>query len=121
MFSTDTADPSYDESMAKEGELAAQIENSRIEEFIRGADILIHDAQYLQEEYETGRIGWGHASIEYAIEIARRSQVETLVLFHHDPMRTDSEIEDLTDRFCHPKQPADPQIVFAREGMVLSV
>lgn len=121
VFSTDTNDPSYDEAMAKEGALAAQIENSRIEDFIRDADILVHDAQYLRNEYETGRTGWGHASIEYAIETARRSQVETLVLFHHDPMRTDSEIDDLTDRFCQPKHTADTRVFFAREGMVLHV
>ena len=121
VFITDTTDSSYDEFMAKEGELAAQIENSRIEDFIRGADILIYDAQYLQDEYEAIRTGWGHASIEHAIETARRSQIDKLVLFHHDPMRTDAEIDDLTDRFCHPKQTADTQVFFAREGMVLYV
>ena len=121
VFSTDTNDPSYDEAMAKEGALAAQIENRRIEDFIRGTDILIHDAQYLLSEYETGRTGWGHASIEHAIETARRSQVETLVLIHHDPMRTDSEIDDLTERFCQSKHSPDTQVFFAREGMVLDV
>lgn len=121
VFSTDPKDPVYDESMAREGELAAQTENSRMQDFIRGADLLVYDAQYLQNEYETERIGWGHTFIEYAIDIAKKSQVGSLALFHHDPMRTDSELDELSERFCHATYTADTEVFFAREGMVIDV
>jgi phosphoribosyl 1,2-cyclic phosphodiesterase len=52
-----------------------------------GADLLIHDAQYDDREYET-RAGWGHSTIRRAIEFAALAEVGRLVLFHHDPRTT---------------------------------
>jgi len=60
-------------------------------DFIRSADVLIHDAQYTPEEYLT-RIGWGHCSFSTAVKSALYAQVKHLVLFHHDPQRTDTQI-----------------------------
>jgi phosphoribosyl 1,2-cyclic phosphodiesterase len=57
-----------------------------------GADILIYDAQYTPEEYEHHR-GWGHSTWRKAVELAREAEVKQLVLFHHDPMRTDRQLE----------------------------
>jgi ribonuclease BN (tRNA processing enzyme) len=121
LFSTNTDDPAYDETLIREGELAARVENRRMEEFIAGADVLIYDAQYTRQEYETSRIGWGHAPVEYAINIAKRAEVSTLALFHHDPMRTDSQLDELTDKFCNPRVTGDTEVFFAREGMVIDI
>jgi ribonuclease BN (tRNA processing enzyme) len=60
----------------------------------RGADVLIHDAQYTTEEHAE-RLGWGHSSVDEAIAFARRAQVGKLVLFHHDPARTDDQMDVL--------------------------
>ena len=60
-------------------------------DFIRSADVLIHDAQYTPEEYHS-RIGWGHCSFSTAVKSALYGQVKHLVLFHHDPQRTDTQI-----------------------------
>ncbi len=121
LFSTNSDDPAYDEALIREGELAARAENRRMEEFIAGADVLIYDAQYTRQEYETSRIGWGHAPVEYAIDIAKRAEVSTLALFHHDPMRTDSQLDELTDNFCNPRVTGDTEVFFAREGMVIDI
>jgi len=59
--------------------------------FIRSADVLIHDAQYMPMEYPA-KIGWGHCSFITAVRAAMYGQVRHLVLFHHDPQRTDAEI-----------------------------
>ncbi len=59
--------------------------------FCRNADILIHDAQFLPEEIEAHR-GWGHSDYSTALELAQRAGVKHLVLFHHEPARTDPEI-----------------------------
>ena len=59
-----------------------------------GADVLLHDAQYGDEEYPR-HIGWGHSAIPHVVDFARKAEVERLVLFHHDPGHTDTEIEEL--------------------------
>lgn len=61
-------------------------------EFARGADLLIHDGQYLSDEYFSRtqpRKGWGHSTIELAIEVAKKSGVKQLALFHHEPTHDD--------------------------------
>lgn len=64
-----------------------------------GADVLIYDSQYTPEEYrgETGRskVGWGHSTYVAAAEAARAAGVGSLVLFHHDPTRTDAGVADI--------------------------
>jgi len=63
-------------------------------EFCEGADMLIHDSQYIPEEI-TGRKGWGHSDYEAAFELAVRSEAKRLILFHHDPPRTDMQITEI--------------------------
>jgi ribonuclease BN (tRNA processing enzyme) len=55
-------------------------------------DLLIHDAQYTQKEYES-HVGWGHSSVEDAIRFGRLARVRQLVLFHHDPQHTDDDLD----------------------------
>lgn len=57
-----------------------------------GADLLIHDAQYTDEEYPT-KVGWGHSPIGYVVDFALSAAVRHLVLFHHDPLSTDQKID----------------------------
>jgi phosphoribosyl 1,2-cyclic phosphodiesterase len=121
VFSEDPADPSYDELLAEEGDLAAQKENSRMEAFFHDADLLIHDGQYTATEYDSGKKGWGHSTIEHAIETAKRAAVKRLVIFHHDPLRTDSQIDAISKRICRGQREENIDIIFAREGMTLSV
>ena len=61
-------------------------------EFCRGADLLFHDAQYTDAEYELTR-GWGHSTYADAIRLAQDANVKRLGLFHHDPDRTDDELD----------------------------
>ncbi|MCA1830336.1 MAG: MBL fold metallo-hydrolase [Actinomycetota bacterium] len=58
----------------------------------KDADLLVHDAQYTAEEYPV-RGPFGHAAIEYAINLAEIAHAKALMLFHHDPDRTDDEID----------------------------
>jgi phosphoribosyl 1,2-cyclic phosphodiesterase len=95
VFPTDPADPDYDEFAAREGEEAAAEENEKLLRFLDGADLLIHDTQYTAKEYNASKIGWGHSSYEHAINVAHASGVKRLVLFHHDPNRTDAELQEL--------------------------
>jgi ribonuclease BN (tRNA processing enzyme) len=89
-------------------------------EFARGADLLIHDAQYLEAEYfsrERPRKGWGHSIVERAAEVARKAGVKRLVLFHHDPTHDDKtirQIEKIARRVF-------PKTVAAYEGLEITI
>jgi len=61
-----------------------------------GADVLIHDAQYADDEYPM-RVGWGHSSLDHVLAFAQIAQVKRLVLFHHDPLHTDTVLDELSE------------------------
>ena len=70
--------------------------NQRIFDFARDADILIHDATYTPEEY-VSRVGWGHSHYLFALTVAAEAHVKRLVLFHHDPSRTDERLDEIVE------------------------
>jgi ribonuclease BN (tRNA processing enzyme) len=55
-------------------------------------DLLIHDAQYFDDEYPT-RVGWGHSTFEHVLAFAEMARASTLVSFHHDPSHTDEVLD----------------------------
>ncbi len=63
-----------------------------------GVDVLIHDSQYTAEELPD-RGAFGHAAAEYAVALGRKAGARQVVLFHHDPYRTDDEIDAIVARF----------------------
>jgi phosphoribosyl 1,2-cyclic phosphodiesterase len=82
------------------------------------ADVLLHDAQYRDDEYGA-HVGWGHSCIADAMEFAAKSNVDHVVLFHHDPYHTDAELEVLLDdvRDTYPER--KDRVCLAYEGMRL--
>ena len=60
-------------------------------------DVLLHDSQYSEDEYPH-HVGWGHCSIEHVVTFAELAAVRRLVLFHHDPLHTDDDLESLCAR-----------------------
>jgi len=120
LFCTDLQDPAYDEGMAAEGELVSAEQNAALEKFFAGADLLVHDTQYTMAEYKAKFIGWGHSSFEHAVAAATRAEVKALALFHHDPTRTDQQIEAMAEQYCAPSLNG-PKIFFAREGMEIEL
>ena len=121
VFCTDPDDPSYDEFLAAEGDRAARFGNARMEAFFKDADLLIHDGQYTQAEYDSGKKGWGHSPIEYVIAAAERAAVKQLALCHHDPQRTDAQLDEFTHTFGNKTTAGGPIVFFAREGQELKV
>ena len=89
-------------------------------ELARNADALIHDGQFLDEDFKPG---WGHSTVAKAIEVAAEARAKCLVLYHHDPERSD----DALDRIAADAQRrADGlgsglQVIVAREGLALVV
>lgn len=82
----------------------------------RDADVLIYDAQYLPEEY-AAKVGWGHSTYEAGAALARAAGVRKLVLFHHDPTRSDDEVDALEAR----AREVFEDVVAAREGMTIEL
>lgn len=64
-------------------------------DFVQGADVLIHDAQYTSDDYERMKRGYGHSTIEMAVEAARSAHVGELILFHHEPMYDDDQLDNM--------------------------
>ena len=90
--------------------------------FARDAKVLVHDTMYTVEEYDHHR-GWGHSTYLDALELALEAQVETLVLFHHKPERTDDDVdrrlEECRALVASRGQPL--QVIAAAEGLTLVV
>ncbi|MBI3326042.1 MAG: response regulator [Nitrospinae bacterium] len=87
--------PAQRESAAAR-DLGVHHEDRRHIEFLAGADLVIHDAQYTAAEYAK-KVGWGHSSIEYAVDAALAARVKRLALFHHDPWRDDVALAQLVE------------------------
>lgn len=88
-------------------------------ELAAGTDLLIHDAQYSASEYKR-TVGWGHSTVEQAIEFAALSDARRLVLFHHDPAHDDLAIDKLHAQAVAATCPGFP-VLAAAEGTTLEV
>ena len=88
----------------------------RLVELARGADLLVHDAQYTAEELQKRR-GWGHSSFDQAIQLAEMSGAKRLALTHHDPDHDDEFLERI-EKLCRERF---PNSVLAREGMEIPI
>jgi phosphoribosyl 1,2-cyclic phosphodiesterase len=86
-------------------------------ELARGADVLVYDAMYTEDEYAgrkgMSKVGWGHSTPDAGCAVADAAGVDRLVLFHHDPSRTDAQVAEL-ERAASTKRPGT---VAAREGL----
>ena len=87
---------------------------ARLTEFSRCADLLLYDAQYTEEEYETHR-GYGHSTPEKGIELMQASGAKRLLLIHHDPKSTDDILRQ------REMQLTDPHVQLAHEGDVIEL
>ena len=98
----------------------ARNEDKRMMSFVQGCDVLIMDAQYEHQEYESHR-GWGHACIDDVIEFALEARVKRLFLFHHDPEHSDAQIEKMVanGRKLVSKKKGKLRLDAAREGATL--
>jgi hypothetical protein len=88
--------------------------------FCHGADRLISDAQYFDDEYLT-KVGWGHPRATTVVDLALQAEVKQVALFHHDPMHGDTDV-DRKIALCKERaariNPA-LQVFGAREGLEL--
>lgn len=91
--------------------------DKNVRQLAAGADVLIYDAQYLPEEYEAQKRGWGHSHWREAINVVMESGTKELVLYHHDPDHDDNCI----DKVVKEAQNYYPKVRAASEGMEIKL
>ncbi len=88
-----------------------------LRELARGADVLIYDSQYSQEDLGDQKKGWGHSSWEEGVAICKEVGVKQFILFHHDPDSPDAAVDELKKK----AQARFPNSKAALEGMTLKL
>lgn len=86
-------------------------------EYCRGVDVLVHDAQYDQAEFDA-KSTWGHCTVAYAVQVALAAEVGTLVLYHHDPLHDDDWIDRAVAE-ANDLAGGRLEVLAAAEGLVL--
>lgn len=90
-------------------------------ELCEGADVVVHDAQYSDEEY-VEHADWGHSTVAYAVRVAAQAEARRLILFHHDPAHGDRMVEALLNGARRlPDAKSLEEISAAREGWTVEV
>jgi len=89
-------------------------------EFLSNADLLIADGQYTEEEYKTKK-HWGHPRATTIIDMAKEANVQSVAITHHDPMQTDSDVDQKIEECkVRAEKIGYEGIIFAaREGVTL--
>lgn len=88
--------------------------DAAVAKFVEGVDIMVYDATYADEEYDRF-VGWGHSTWQKAVALADKAGVAHPVIFHHDPKRTDDEL----DRIGELARARHPGALVARQDMEL--
>src|SRR5438552_18069440 len=81
---------------------------------------MFHDAQYTEDEYPH-RVGWGHSSIAHTVAFGLLAKVRRVVMFHHDPLHTDAQLEAMLARAHELWGDEQNGLVMAYEGMEIEV
>jgi phosphoribosyl 1,2-cyclic phosphodiesterase/CheY-like chemotaxis protein len=100
------------------GAEAGEREDARIREFCRDADLLIHEAQYTDEEYPKKK-GWGHSTFSDAVNTAVQARARRLAIFHHDPAHDDGFMDSVIEQ-CR-KDAGQVDCFAAKEGESLEI
>jgi len=90
-------------------------------DFIRGVDLLIADSQYTDEEYPM-KTGWGHSTYTKNICLAKKANVKKLIFTHHEPIRTDKQLDELYTQLMADKElVGDLDMELSREGVTIKL
>ena len=84
--------------------------------FIEGADLLIHDAQFIDADLPL-KHGWGHSTIDQVAELAIKASIKNVIIISHDPLRTDEQLVSI-EKYLHTQYAQQVKIECGREGRV---
>ena len=112
-----------DPVMKEQMQAIVDAQNDRVADFCKDADVLLIDAMYVDEEYPL-KVGWGHSTVEMDIDLAIQSNVKNLILTHHEPIRTDSQIDEIYEwarKLMDDKGGKDINLYFGTEGQTIKL
>ena len=80
---------------------------------------MIIDTSYDDLEYEQSKVGWGHGTFNFSIAAAKEAAVKTCYLTHHEPTRSDDELEEIFHAALERNEiiDSDPDFILSREGV----
>jgi phosphoribosyl 1,2-cyclic phosphodiesterase len=110
----------FHETAGEDAQARADLQNGKLIEFIRDADVLIIDSQYDSEEY-SHHVGWGHGCLDDVVRLAILANVKRLYLFHHDPAHDDARIDAMLAQARAQAAGLPIQIFAATEGEVVTL
>lgn len=115
-------DPDADEEEFEEVREVIAEQKARWIDFIKGADLCLHDAQYTPEEYPKFK-GWGHTAMNTAIDQCAEAGVKKILLSHHNPTRTDDDLDKLFPRWQQyvAEKNYSIEVAFAVEGQAYQI
>jgi ribonuclease BN (tRNA processing enzyme) len=87
--------PTLPDTLREQAIEFARCEDEKMIRFLQGVDALILDAQFDAEEYSC-HTGWGHSSVDDAVDLALRAGARELFLFHHDPAHDNEKLDQMT-------------------------
>lgn len=101
----------------------AALLHARLVDYISNSEVLIIDAEYTKKEYETKFTGWGHSSINDAIQLAIDANVKKLVIHHHNQERTDTQLNSMQEQVSAllTTLNVDLECTYAKEGSFLEI
>ncbi|MCM8542423.1 MAG: hypothetical protein NE328_19285, partial [Lentisphaeraceae bacterium] len=110
-------------AMQEQMQAIVDAQNQRVVEFCRDADLLLIDAMYIDNEYPM-KIGWGHSTVEMDIDLAIEANIKNLVLTHHEPIRTDEQLDKIYDwarKMLDDKGGKNIKLYIAQEGITINL
>jgi len=104
---------------AEGGRVLSSVSDGALE-LCRDVDLLIHDAQYTPEEFAV-KASWGHSTVAYAVEVAAQAGARRLVLFHHDPLHDDDELDRIGNEAADLAGSTGLEVMMAAQGLTVPV
>ena len=99
---------------------APSIEIDDLVQHCSNVDVLIHDAQYIEEDMPL-KHGWGHSLISQVTDLGKSANVKNLIYYHHDPERTDNDLDALLLDVTNSLSGSEVKPHFAYEGLKLTI
>lgn len=127
LFFTGDYEPLYniyeqDDDSYEEYNILITKKNQMVLDFINNVDMLIADSAYTKEEHKTKK-GWGHGTFNTSVNIAKQANVGSLYFTHHEPTRTDDELENILKKIDEENKtnPSGPKFYLAQEGLEIKI
>ena len=112
-----------DPAMKEQMQAIVDAQNQRVVEYCKDVDLLLIDAMYTDSEYPM-KVGWGHSTIEMDIDLAIDANVKNLVLTHHEPIRTDEQLDKIFEwarKMLDDKGGKKTNLYIAQEGLSIKL